>query len=88
MPLMKRHFFIIQKHFPHQYQHISTTATRHKQVFIFKGGQPIKSEEGATQGDPTTMAIYALGITALLAWLNKKSNEGNSASFLQTSRIR
>ena len=26
------------------------------------------------------MAIYALGITALLAWLNKKSNEGNSAS--------
>ena len=26
------------------------------------------------------MAIYALGITALLAWLNKKSNEGNSTS--------
>ena len=26
------------------------------------------------------MAIYALGITPLLAWLSKKSNEGNSAS--------
>ena len=26
------------------------------------------------------MAIYALGITPLLAWLSKKSSEGNSAS--------
>ena len=26
------------------------------------------------------MAIYALGITPLLTWLSKKSNEGNSAS--------
>ena len=26
------------------------------------------------------MAIYSLGITPLLAWLSKKSNEGNSAS--------
>ena len=26
------------------------------------------------------MAIYALGITPLLAWLSKKSNEDNSAS--------
>ena len=26
------------------------------------------------------MAIYALGITPLLAWLSRKSNEGNSAS--------
>ena len=26
------------------------------------------------------MAIYAVGITPLLAWLNKKSNEGNSTS--------
>ena len=45
-----------------------------------QGGQSIKSEEGTTQGDPTPMAIYALGIMPLLQWLIKKSNEGNSAS--------
>ena len=37
-------------------------------------------EEGTTQDDLLVMAIYALGITPLLAWLSKKSNEGNSAS--------
>ena len=45
-----------------------------------QGGRSIKSEEETTQGDPTEMAIYALGITPLLAWLSKKSSEGNSAS--------
>ena len=45
-----------------------------------QGGRSIKSEQGTTQGAPTAMAIYTLGITPLLAWLSKKSNEGNSAS--------
>ena len=46
-----------------------------------QGEQSIKSEKGTTiKGDPTAMAIHALGITPLLAWLSKKSNEGNSAS--------
>ena len=42
-----------------------------------QGGKLIKSEEGTTQGDPTAMAIYALGMTPFLAWLNKKSNESD-----------
>ena len=37
-----------------------------------QSGRSIKSEEGTTQGNPTAMAIYALGITRLLAWLSKK----------------
>ena len=45
-----------------------------------QGGRSIKLEEGTTQDDPTAMAIYALGITPLLAWLSKKSNEGKTAS--------
>ena len=31
--------------------------------------------EGTTQGDPAAMAIYALGITPLLAWLSNVSKE-------------
>ena len=37
-----------------------------------QGGRSIKSEERTTQGDPTIMTIYALGITLLLVWLSKK----------------
>ena len=45
-----------------------------------RGARSIKSEEGTTKGDTTAMAIYALGITPLFAWLSKKLIEGNSAS--------
>ena len=33
-------------------------------------GKRLKSLERMTQGDPAAMAIYALGITPLLAWLS------------------
>ena len=46
-----------------------------------QGGRSVKSEEGTTtQGDPTTLAIYVLGIAPLLASLSKKSSEGESTS--------
>ena len=45
-----------------------------------QGGGSIKSDKGTLQGDPTAIAIYAFGITLLLAWLSKKSNQVNSAS--------
>ena len=45
-----------------------------------QGGWSITSEEGTIQGDLTAIAIYALGITTLLEWLSKKSNEDNSVS--------
>ena len=45
-----------------------------------QGARSIKSEQGTTKSDSTAMVISALGITPLLEWLSKKSNEGNSAS--------
>ena len=44
-----------------------------------QGGISLKSEEGTTQGDPTAMAIYTLGITPLIAWLSKKSKENTNS---------
>ena len=40
-----------------------------------QGGGRLKSLEGTTQGDTATMAIYALGITPLLAWLSNLSKK-------------
>ena len=69
-----------KKYFARQYQHISTTAILVTNKRYIQGGRSIKSEEGTTQSDPTTMVIYALGITLLLVWLSRKSNEGESTS--------
>ena len=38
-------------------------------------GKRLKSLERMTQGDPATMAIYALGVTLLLTWLGNSSKE-------------
>ena len=59
--------------------HVNNCNSSPADLYI-QGGRSIKSEEGTTEGDPTAMAIYTLGITPLLAWLSKKSNEGNRAS--------
>ena len=52
-------------------------------VLCIQSRRSIKSEEGTTQGDPTTLAIYALGIMPLFARPGKKSSEGNNASASQ-----
>ena len=60
-------------------RHINNCYSSPTDLYI-RCGRSIKSEEGATQGDPTAMAIYSLGITSLLSWIRKKSNEGSRAS--------
>ena len=40
-----------------------------------QGRKSLKSLEGTRKGDPEAIAIYALGITQLLAWLTNLSKE-------------
>ena len=40
------------------------------QLFIL-GNKEIKSKEGTTEGDPTAMAAYALGVTPLIHFLHE-----------------
>ena len=53
---------------------INNCYSKPSDLFV-QGGKLLKSLEGTTQGDPAAMAIYALGITPLLAWLSNLSNE-------------
>ena len=50
----------------------------HARLFVI-GGLEIRSQEGTTQGDPTAMAFYALGMMPFL-WKLKSSNNPSDLS--------
>ena len=50
--------------------YITNSYTFNPRLFII-GGKEIRSKEGTTQGDPTSMGAYALGITLLIKFLNE-----------------
>ena len=71
----EKHFFTIQKVlYPAIVTFINNCYSTPSDLFIQRG-KVIKPLDGTTQGDPTAVAIYTLGIIPLLARLSKLYNE-------------
>ena len=71
----EKHFFTIQKVlYPAIATFINNCYSTPSDLFIQRG-KVIKPLDRTTQGDPTALAIYALGIIPLLARLSKLCNE-------------
>ena len=51
----------------HQFRNFYNLPAR---LFFILGGKELIAKEGTTQGDPTAMAAYAIGITPLLKLLH------------------
>ena len=49
-------------------------------IFII-GGKELRSQKGTTQGDPTAMAAYALGLTPLLDYLQSVKRSVKHVAF-------
>ena len=52
----------------------------HVRLFVV-GGVELKSKEGTTQGDPTSMALYALGLMPLLWKLNSSEETADQVGY-------
>lgn len=52
----------------------------HARLFVL-GGTELKSKEGTTQGDPTSMALYALGSLPLIWFLAEHEKEVNQVAY-------
>ena len=51
------------------YQHLCQTATEFQRDGLFWKKKEFQSKERTTQGDPTAMAAYTLGVTPLIHFL-------------------
>ena len=65
--------------------YIRNSYQRHSRLFILGGGE-IRSEEGATQGDPLAMAAYGVGITPLFQLIRNDTKQVAFADDLSGAR--
>ena len=63
---------------PIAYTYAYNCYTPHSRLFVV-GGKELKSKEGTTQGDPPSMAFYAVGLMPLMPRLRQPDHRQDRA---------